>query len=263
MSKQPQFLRQLGTLIAELPPSEVERLADLVGQCGSAANDPKIINGFSPHSRREIVRLLLTAWRREAPELLPGAISAALTAVAANIEQARTDESVELVWTGPDSEVIPVRHTEQVLLEMIERASSHLTLVSYAVHRIGRIREALLSASARGIRVRIVLEGADPQDSPETYKTLWSIGPELASSASIYFWPEAKRVKDANGKTGRLHVKCLVVDDVRLYLSSANLTEQAFTLNMELGLLLHGAKAARQIEMQFDALIRRGILMKI
>ena len=38
-----------------------------------------------------------------------------------------------------------------------------------------------------------------------------------------------------SGKLGILHVKCVVGDGRWLFLSSANLTKYAFSLNMELG----------------------------
>ena len=41
---------------------------------------------------------------------------------------------------------------------------------------------------------------------------------------------------------------------------AANLTEQAFTINMELGLLLTGGTLPGQVEEQFDRLIGTGIL---
>lgn len=48
-----------------------------------------------------------------------------------------------------------------------------------------------------------------------------------------------------------------------LYLSSANLTENAFTLNMELGLLVQDEAVAGQVERQFDKLVTTGTLMQI
>ena len=45
-----------------------------------------------------------------------------------------------------------------------------------------------------------------------------------------------------------------------LFLSSANLTEYAFTLNMELGLLFKGGGLPEQIEMHFDRMIQTGVL---
>jgi phosphatidylserine/phosphatidylglycerophosphate/cardiolipin synthase-like enzyme len=66
--------------------------------------------------------------------------------------------------------------------------------------------------------------------------------------SNVYFWPREQRTKDANGKAGILHVKCAVADGRRLLLTSANLTEYAFTINMELGLLITGGNLPAQVE---------------
>jgi phosphatidylserine/phosphatidylglycerophosphate/cardiolipin synthase-like enzyme len=68
------------------------------------------------------------------------------------------------------------------------------------------------------------------------------------------------REKDGHGKRGILHVKCAVADSRWLFLSSANLTEYAFTLNMELGLLVTGGCMSGQVEAHFDRLIEAGVL---
>ena len=49
----------------------------------------------------------------------------------------------------------------------------------------------------------------------------------------------------------------------RLFLSSANLTQQAFTINMELGMLVHGGTMPECVERQFAKLIETGILNAI
>jgi phosphatidylserine/phosphatidylglycerophosphate/cardiolipin synthase-like enzyme len=48
-----------------------------------------------------------------------------------------------------------------------------------------------------------------------------------------------------------------------LFLSSANLTEYAFTVNMELGLLVMGGPLPCQVEEQFDRLIAAGVLERV
>ena len=57
-------------------------------------------------------------------------------------------------------------------------------------------------------------------------------------------------------KPGILHVKCAVADGEWLFLSSANLTQQAFTINMELGMLVRGGTMPRRVEKQFERLIQ-------
>ena len=75
------------------------------------------------------------------------------------------------------------------------------------------------------------------------------------------YWPLDNRAKDASGKPGILHVKCAVSDGRTLFLTSANLTEYAFTLNMELGLLVTGGELPRQIDKHFQALCQCGQLL--
>lgn len=63
-------------------------------------------------------------------------------------------------------------------------------------------------------------------------------------------------------KLGILHVKCAVADGRWRLLSSANLTEYAFTVNMELGVLVTGGKLPRHVEENFDKLIQTRVLVR-
>ena len=48
-----------------------------------------------------------------------------------------------------------------------------------------------------------------------------------------------------------------------MFLSSANLTEQAFSINMELGVLVTGGKMPVEIEKHFDRLINLGVVKEV
>ena len=52
----------------------------------------------------------------------------------------------------------------------------------------------------------------------------------------------------------------MVADGHWLFLSSANLTEYALSLNMELGVLIRGGPLPRQVEDHFSGLIAAGEL---
>ena len=58
-------------------------------------------------------------------------------------------------------------------------------------------------------------------------------------------------------------MKCAVADGEWLFLSSANLTQQAFTINMELGMLVRGGTMAGRVEQQFAGLIADGTLLPV
>ena len=61
-------------------------------------------------------------------------------------------------------------------------------------------------------------------------------------------------------KADILRVTRTVADGTWLCLSSANLTEYAFTINMELGTLIRGGQLPAQVEANFAALIAQGVL---
>ena len=65
---------------------------------------------------------------------------------------------MELVWTGPDVGVVPLRRTEQALLQVIDSATRRATVVSYAVYHIPRICEALVRAADRGVSINVIIE---------------------------------------------------------------------------------------------------------
>lgn len=85
------------------------------------------------------------------------------------------------------------------------------------------------------------------------------LGPSVAKQCGVYLWPLPNRATDNNGKAGILQVKCAVADATWLFLSSANLTEYAFSLNMELGLLISGGNLPAQVEAHFDRMIQTGV----
>jgi phosphatidylserine/phosphatidylglycerophosphate/cardiolipin synthase-like enzyme len=53
-----------------------------------------------------------------------------------------------------------------------------------------------------------------------------------------------------------------VADGRWLFVSSANLTEQAFSINMELGVLITGGTTPVQVEVHFGKMIESGVLVK-
>jgi phosphatidylserine/phosphatidylglycerophosphate/cardiolipin synthase-like enzyme len=48
-----------------------------------------------------------------------------------------------------------------------------------------------------------------------------------------------------------------------MFLSSANLTEYAFTINMELGLLVTGGTLPERVQRHFERLVTAGTLLRV
>jgi len=60
-----------------------------------------------------------------------------------------------------------------------------------------------------------------------------------------------------------LHAKCVVVDRLDVYVSSANFTEAAQERNIEVGLLARSRRLAQQLTNQLDALLDAGLLRQV
>jgi phosphatidylserine/phosphatidylglycerophosphate/cardiolipin synthase-like enzyme len=257
---------EAGNLARKLPLTFVQMLANSIGACDTddwPASKSRIIQNISHPNYRTFAANFLDRWRNEAPDMSPQSVCAALLAAAEVEKSHREDRSVEIVWTGPEAGLIPLRRTEQALLQLISSAAKRIVIVSYAVYNIPRIREALINAADRGVKITIIIETPDLIECQSAYSTLKALGPSVANCCDVYLWPSEKREKDANGKPGILHVKCAVADGHRLFLSSANLTEYAFTLNMELGLLIAGGAIPKQVENHFYQMIDAGVFASL
>jgi phosphatidylserine/phosphatidylglycerophosphate/cardiolipin synthase-like enzyme len=202
-------------------------------------------------------------WRNEAKELDARTVAVALQSAALSEQTHRDSQSVELVWTGPDTEQTPFRRTEQAILQVLDAAKARITLVSFAVYRIPNVGKALVRAAKRGVRLTVIVETPDKVEGQGEYSTIQALGQEVAACSTVYFWPKQNRPVGENHKVGILHVKCAVADGEWLFLSSANLTQQAFTINMELGMLVRGGTMPRRVEEQFERLIQSGQLKQV
>ena len=85
----------------------------------------------------------------------------------------------------------------------------------------------------------------------------------MQQRAEIYIWPRDQRSTDPSGNVGSLHAKCAVADDQLLFISSANLTDYAMHLNMELGTLIRGGPLPGMVAAHFARLIEGGVLRQV
>lgn len=106
---------------------------------------------------RDATADFLDVWHASAGGVGVEAVTVALLTAARCEHDHRNDETVEIVWTGPEPTATRFRQTEQAILEVLTSATRRLTVVSYAVYRIPRIREALIAAARRGVAIRLIV----------------------------------------------------------------------------------------------------------
>ncbi len=175
----------------------------------------------------------------------------------------RRKQKIELTWSGPHSAHIPLRRTDQALLELIHKAKERILIVSFAVYKARNILAALEQAADRGVDITIILEAAEPSEGRIAYDTLRALGASLREKSKVFIWPLAKRLTTPEGKVGSLHAKIGVADSRFVYISSANLTDYAMTINMEMGVVMRNKDIATSIEEHFDDLIAQQVLVEV
>ena len=84
-----------------------------------------------------------------------------------------------------------------------------------------------------------------------------------AEAIRIYTWADEYRSRTDANKYGTLHAKAAVADSQCLLISSANLTEHAMSLNMELGLMISSGELPRKLDLLLDEFAERGVFAKL
>jgi phosphatidylserine/phosphatidylglycerophosphate/cardiolipin synthase-like enzyme len=254
--------QEIHLLVADLPVELVEGLAAALTEATTtnwASLRTQAISAVTQLAVRERVREFLDFWQSNAPAVSAESVVLGLLAAAQAEEYHRGCQKLELVWTGPDSQVIPLRRTDQALLQLINGAQETLHIVSFAVYKPEAISQAIVNATQRGVSVSVYLETPDASEGRVAFDTIGALGGEVAHHAQIYVWPQEKRIRTADGRHGSLHAKIAVADGQTMLISSANLTEYAMTINMEMGLLIHGGPLPVQVETHLERLVEQGV----
>lgn len=108
-----------------------------------------------------------------------------------------------------------------------------------------------------------MLEDKEESAGKVTVSPLAALGTMDRNYTRVYAWPLEARTRNEKGQYGSLHAKFVVADGTRLFVSSANLTEFAMNLNMEMGVLITGGPIPRQSFETLQTLIRAGHLREL
>ena len=260
------LLKQIDRVVNFLPPSVLASVIDDLQNSSSQYNEAlvKKLLGKLPNPQfRRVVAELLSIWQQDQNNWNRCSLAAALSSAAYSVAQIRQALNIELVWTCPETNDASFRRTDQVLLQLIRDAQDELTLISFAIYKIPEIAQALKAAVNRGVKVRLIAETPESGEGKVSFgvKAAWGI--EIIRQAQVFIWPKKNRPVDREGKYGSLHVKAAIGDRRYLFITSANLTEYAFTLNMEMGLLVENEELTIQVIKQIDRLIQQKIFVPI
>lgn len=242
-------LRTVVALAQGLPAVDVHRLAKAAAD-GLIGLDQLRANSASDRLRSACQTLTTAITSGANPLTIAGAMQGA----GAASRRHRDEASVDVVWTGPTSNVTTGRLTAAVLADLLQAATREILLIGYAVHNDPMVAAGLTAASQRGVAITLLLERTS--DNPN-YHDPGHAFPGLR--AQRLAWPAAQR--PANGAA--LHAKVLVVDRSIALVNSANITQWALQRNLECGILVRGGHQPKQIHDHIDSLTAAGILTTV
>lgn len=247
------FLELLATIATTLHRDRVEAIANAAERFDSPAKFDQWLSTFVAGANANLLLRLSRAWSANptisGKEIAVGLRTAALTATAMG-----SAESINLVWTGPKTGLIPTRNTEQVIREVIDEARRTLFIVSYVFYNASSIVEGLNEGTGRGVSVRILLESSVEHGGAVSGDGIRAMH-QAVPKAEIFIWNPVEKVQSVGSLTASVHAKCAVADHHIAFVTSANLTSAAMERNMELGILVRGGTTPHRLHDHLNALV--------
>lgn len=172
----------------------------------------------------------------------------------------------ELVWTGPEAAAGTARDTAIVLRELFEGARESVLLAGYSFDHAKDVLSPLHCAMHdHGVIARFFVDVPQlPRGQRADTHLAASLSAFVASS-----WPFGhpmphiyydKRALQPGPPWCSLHAKCVVVDGIKTFVSSANFTQRGQERNIEVGVLIEDANFAGYLAGQWLGLIEAGIV---
>lgn len=220
-------------------------------KCTEKSNRQLLKGFFNIDSSNQALDTLLNLWSKS--DYSNVELASMLVGASLGCTSESNKEKTELVWTGPDLNLLPVRRSEQVLLDLIDSAKETLFIVSFVLVNIPKIEEALRRAINRGVDVRLLLESEDKSGSSSFIDTIFRLYTEIPN-IQLYVWPRDKR-ENIQGGFARVHAKCAVADSQLAFVTSANLTAAALDRNIEMGVQINGGSIPENMVAQFTSMI--------
>ena len=151
---------------------------------------------------------------------------------------------------------------EVAMKEMIGSANEHLHLVSYSLPAYSPewyLHDVVDRAVQRGVKLRIHAHKRSEVRSLVSRLRDFDV-------KGWYFRPiinPSNAPSESEGRSGLFHIKAIMVDGVRIYLGSANLSVNAVSNSAEWGLISESPDMCRQLEGYLHHLESKGQFLEV
>jgi phosphatidylserine/phosphatidylglycerophosphate/cardiolipin synthase-like enzyme len=175
----------------------------------------------------------------------------------------RAIDQIQLVWTSPDEEGPHVRDTSVVVRQLLSEARQSLWISTYSIFNGQEVFLPIEEAWSFRPELEVVLILNIPPNEDaavEKYaKAFWKYHWPWTRKPAVFYDPRGPEKSPATPACQ--HAKCILVDGVTAFITSANFTESAHERNIELGVLFReNPKVAQSIRSKFESLIQNGFL---
>lgn len=233
-----ELLDAIAALVSLVSPEKVQAIAARVRRTDASKAASTLPSVVGTPVASTVVEQLAAAWQNT--EVGSDELASMLLAASHVYTKAASEQSTELVWTGPTTPFVSARRTEQALLQVINSAEQSLFITSFVAYDVSTIVKALNAANDRGVSITMLLESSQDHGGSINIDVIGKMR-GLVPGAQLYAW----RDKTADFADGRVHAKVAVADIVSCFITSANLTGYAMDKNMEAGVLISGGRIPR------------------
>lgn len=250
-----ELLDAIAALVSLVSPEKVQAIAARVRRTEASKAASTLPSVVGTPVATSVVEQLATAWQNT--KVGSDELASMLLAASHVYTKAASEQSAELVWTGPTTPFVSARRTEQALLQVINSAEQSLFITSFVAYDVSTIVKALNTADERGVSITMLLESSQNHGGSINIDVIGKMR-GLVPGAQLYAW----RDKTGDFANGRVHAKVAVADGRTCFITSANLTGHAMEKNMEAGILISGGNIPLTFHDHLNALIETKIIME-
>lgn len=243
-----ELLDAIVALVSLVSPEKVQAIAARIRRTEASKAASTLPSVVGTPVASTVVEQLVAAWQNT--EVGSDELASMLLAASYVYTKAASEQSAELVWTGPTTPFVSARRTEQALLQVINSAKQSLFITSFVAYDVSTIVKALNVAAERGVTITMLLESSQDHGGSINIDVIGKMR-GLVPTAQLYAW----RDKTGNFSDGRVHAKVAVADKTSCFITSANLTGYAMEKNMEAGVLISGGQIPRLLDDHLRSLV--------
>lgn len=251
-----ELLDAIAALVSLVSPEKVQAVAARVRRTDASKAATALPSVVGTPVASSVVEQLAAAWQNT--KVGSDELASMLIAASHVYAKAASEQSTELVWTGPTTPFVSARRTEQALLQVINSAEQSLFITSFVAYDVSSIVKALNAADERGVTITMLLESSQDHGGSINIDVIGKMR-GLVPGAQLYAW----RDKTGDFADGRVHAKVAVADKNACFITSANLTGFAMEKNMEAGVLISGGTVPHTLADHLISLLQTKIIQPV